>query len=438
MANTKEKMLIKVSAAVNSNKFYHVVLTEDSMIIKRWGRVGSEGASATEKGNQLLFDSLVRSKIAKGYKETTITPSTTPVQHENLKDVARKVLAGDKFKGDPTLEGLIERLATANRHDILEATGGLIKVDTNGVITTPLGLVSLDSIAQAEKVLRKMKRAKGTVRVGLAEEYLTLVPQKVPSKRGWEENFLSEKTDYLKQQDLLTQLKESLKWHEAEMEAQTKALDGEVNIEEKYKDLFSFQIGLVEEHSKTFKQINRMFEKSKNSRHSGYKLKLKRVFSLESPSVDAEYNEVLQRIGNEQQLWHGTEVSNILSILRKGLFVPPLGSSNFGISGRMFGDGVYLSDISSKSLGYTDSGTWKNRGNNNAFMFLANVAMGREFTPYHFNAESLHKAHYGVDRFGKSFNSISVKGGTCNVLNNEMIVWDTKQIKLSYLCEFGI
>lgn len=437
MANIREKMLVKVSAAVNSNKFYHIMLTEDDVLVKRWGRVGSDGVTVTEAGNEKAFNSIVRHKMTRGYKETAITAHNTPTNHENLNDVARKVLATDGFKGDPILEGLIDRLAKANSHDILQATGGLIKVDTNGVITTPLGLVSLESIAEATKVLKRMKRARGVERVSLTEEYLTLVPQKVSSRRGWEASFCVDSDAYLKQQDLLTQLSSSIKWHEAEVEAQSKALDGDVDIEAKYKDLFSFHIGMVENRSKEFKQINRMFEKSKNSHHSGYKLNLKRVFALESPGVDVEYSEVLSRLGNELQLWHGTQASNILSILRSGLFVPPMGSPNFGTSGRMFGDGVYLSNISSKSLGYTDSGYWKNSGGNNAFMFLADVAMGREFKPYRFDSASLHKAHYGVDRFGKPFNSINVKGGSCNVLNNEMIVWDTKQIKLSYLCEFG-
>jgi poly [ADP-ribose] polymerase len=71
-------------------------------------------------------------------------------------------------------------------------------------------------------------------------------------------------------------------------------------------------------------------------------------------------------------------------------------------------------------------------------MFLNDVVMGHEFRPKFWNAESLNKAHKGKGRIsGKPFHSINVQGGTCGVLNNEIIVWDTDQINIKYLCEFA-
>jgi poly [ADP-ribose] polymerase len=75
-------------------------------------------------------------------------------------------------------------------------------------------------------------------------------------------------------------------------------------------------------------------------------------------------------------------------------------------------------------------------------MLLADVAMGWEFQPNRrgltrFDSAALNAAHHGSDDKGRKYNSISVKGGTCGVLNNEMIVWNTNQVNVRYLCEFG-
>ena len=36
----------------------------------------------------------------------------------------------------------------------------------------------------------------------------------------------------------------------------------------------------------------------------------------------------------------------------------------------------------------------------------------------------------------RGFDSLFVRGGHCGVRNNEMVVWNTEQIRLTHLCEF--
>ena len=55
-------------------------------------------------------------------------------------------------------------------------------------------------------------------------------------------------------------------------------------------------------------------------------------------------------VGNVQELWHGTRAGNLLSILRAGFTIPPANAPH--VTGRMFGNGVYFSDQSTKSLNY--------------------------------------------------------------------------------------
>ena len=144
----------------------------------------------------------------------------------------------------------------------------------------------------------------------------------------------------------------------------------------------------------------------------------------------ARWQELADRHGNVRRLWHGTADPNLVSILHRGLVVPPArGSGGFHITGRMFGDGVYLSDQSSKALNYA-TGFWRGAGSVRPSMLLADVVMGHELRP---------RSRTGIAskmRTGR-YQSISVRGGTCGVLNNEMIVQNPDQIALRYLCVFA-
>lgn len=432
-----------VSAQANNNKFYHVTLSSDGTVTKRWGRVGSDGASTIENSGESGYERAIRGKTRKGYKETSILSNIQDLKapnSSNLSHVAKSVLSATK--GDPTIDALIERLVAANRHEILESSGGLIKINPDGVITTPLGFLGKDSIIQAEKVLRKISRgSKKNIDIDLLNEYLQLVPQKVPSRRGWQSNFFSETTSVTAQFEFLKQLKDSITWYEAEKEANVAASEAidEESIDIKYANLFRSKIGILDSSSAEFARVKHLYESTRNSMHSASRLQLKRVFVLTDEANEETYANTLSTIGNEKELWHGSRTFNVLSILRSGLFCPPVTGTSYVTTGRMFGDGIYFAPQSSKSLMYSTNYWGGGSRDNNCFMFLADVAVGQEFKPkVSFDSEKLNRAHHGKALNGKPYNSISIKGGTCGVLNDEIIVWDTNAIKLKYLCEFEI
>lgn len=124
------------------------------------------------------------------------------------------------------------------------------------------------------------------------------------------------------------------------------------------------------------------------------------------------------------RLWHGTRAHNVLSILKGGLIIPT-SAGGYTITGRMFGDGVYFSDQSTKSLNYA-YGYWGGGSrDHNCFMLLAKVAMGKAYTP-----------PGPTQRLPAGYDSMFAKGGRSGVQNNEMIVYKLPQAHLSYLCEF--
>lgn len=151
------------------------------------------------------------------------------------------------------------------------------------------------------------------------------------------------------------------------------------------------------------------------------------------------WDKVRERLRHTRRLWHGTLTHNVLSILHRGLFVPPTSGSTVNITGRMFGDGIYFSDQSTKALNYSH-GTWSRTGERTyrCFMFAAHVVMGRELrtTAGDDRGDVLHRMFGPASTSVRTYNSLVVQAGTCGVINNEMIVPSTDQILLRYLCEF--
>jgi len=175
--------------------------------------------------------------------------------------------------------------------------------------------------------------------------------------------------------------------------------------------------------SKEIERIKKLYNKTRQSKHSCYNLTVDKVWSVEHKGMDAAYKSK-ESLGNVMELWHGTRVANVLSILSKGMNIPPASSSH--CTGRMFGNGVYFSDQSTKSLNYA-YGYWdRNKSDSNCFMFLFDVIMGKSYEPDRSGRSGLPK---------KGYDSTFAKAGS-SVMNNEMIVYDVAQCKPKYLVEF--
>ena len=93
----------------NSNKFWEVS-TSDNLLIRRWGRIGTEGQTKTEKHQEMsdaeaTAQALIRSKMREGYIEVT----------KILKEAGRviKVISGKAWllpKKDEKPDGPVENM----------------------------------------------------------------------------------------------------------------------------------------------------------------------------------------------------------------------------------------------------------------------------------------------------------------------------------------
>lgn len=420
--------LIYTDAINNNNKFYTLVLNGDT-VTATWGRVGATARSMDYSGGKRKFDSLVRKKQADGYEETKVLNNTNVAKNldkDNLSTIAKRDMLQSVDKTQLSiLESLINKLSNINKHQIIEASKGHITVDDDGLIKTPLGLVTQNTIQEARQILSDLEplvlqnKTSETKYISLLESYLKLIPRKIPFNRGWHLNFFTSVTSLSQESGFLDQLETSLDLFSKKTPT----------VNQKISDtpVFNTKIELVTD-PKLIAHINNLYENNINKKHVSSKLKITKIYRIINNDIEQRYQKIATKIGNTQQLWHGTRAFNVLSILKNGLIIPKNGGS-YHITGRMFGNGVYFSDQSTKALnysyGYWDGSSHSN-SNDNCFMFLADVALGKQYVPSS-HRESLPKSGY---------DSTFAKGKLSGVLNNEMIVYSLEQINLTYLCEF--
>ncbi|WP_298942413.1 WGR domain-containing protein [uncultured Microbacterium sp.] len=436
-----EALLVYVESGANSNKFYRLRLHADGSVHKLWGRVrdgaGLTGQTQVEQGGRSRFDKIFADKTKKGYTrvqvaDTTGTNSAAATQTQ-LRDTAAASLAGGST--DKVVTTLVDRLVAANKHNLMASTGGMISVDTSGQARTALGVITPTAVADARVLLARIAREpEGPGRAPLTEQYLRLVPHAIPVSegRGWAAGWLTRSTSLEQQQELLDALESSASYADAARRAAVAAETGDTSVDE---DFFRYRVHRLEEGTDEYEMVVGRFHTTKQSVHrdvSTYAPKY--VYRLEDRRHGAEVDAARARVRNVQKLWHGTGAANVLSILQKGLYVPPTRGTSIHIAGRMFGDGVYLSRSASKSLRYS-AGLWGGGRSASTFMFLTETAMGYEYRP---------KGNIGygyrrplADENGKAFNSTNALPELVSGLrNHEAIVEDPMQVSLSWLVEF--
>jgi len=408
----------------NNNKYWEGILYENGDVLCRWGRVGApKGQEKLFAGKGLKFlESKIRSKVKKGYEELDAVDNTD-VEEKTVSSSGLKALAKKQIRssGCNITNNLIDYLVQVNRHDIKTASGGRITLDNEGLIKTDVGrAVSQATINKARDHLVDLSKClskndwESDVFCDNLNAYLKKVPQKVRSRRGWEKQFLASQADIQKQGALLDSM-------EAALQAfQTAPI---INNEEKGEEdrVFNVELTLIKD-DKELSRIDKLYRKTQQRRHACSHLKIKNVYHVHIEQMAKAFEADGAKKTPVWELWHGTRASNLLSILKGGLVIPPTNAAH--VTGRMFGAGAYFSDQSTKSLNYA-YGYWGGNRDNNCFMFLALVGMGKYFTPR------------SPQQFPRGYDSVFAQGGNSGVLNNEMIVPKVSQCNLTRLVEFA-
>lgn len=416
----------------NSNKVWIGIAYSDGAFETQFGRVRDEAnlvsskkifATAYAAENEL--ERKRREKLRKGYKDTVVLDNT--VQTAIVKDKKNNLskIAADEIEGsaDRVTSELIKYLAEMNIHHITHSTS--IKYNAkSGSFSTPLGVLTPGAISLARDLLGELRRLDALQRrqikkrASTVREYFQLVPKDFGAKIPPAETLIATEEQFQEEAAILDALES--------------AITGDDPRPDKPR-LFECRLIKVphytDEGRETFRRVRDLYFKTRNTNHhpAAASLQMTRLYEVEIAEMKRSFEQAAAELGNlRDDLWHGTRASNLLSILKQGLVIPPANAAH--CTGRMFGNGIYTSLQSTKALNYATS-FWNRSGaqNQRTFMFLCDVALGKVHKP----------RNLGGAYPARGSNTTWVEPGRGGVLNHECIVYDASQINLRYLAEFG-
>jgi poly [ADP-ribose] polymerase len=398
---TTEERLIFTDLANNNNKFWHAKI-DGTKVNVNFGRVGDTGQFKTynftdEDSAQRKFASDVRSKLNKGYTRQQTISNGVP----NVAFVAKVQI---QHQNDPETTALIDFLVKRNIHAIEGATS--IRMEA-GKLTTPLGPVTSSGLDQAEILLSTIERFDKDFEDAV-NKYLRIVPRDFGRRKIDPHDIFGTPKQIVVEKTVLDSLRAVVKDLE-----QKSTTDG--------PPIFETKLEILDASDKDFAKISSYFHRSLNQKHQSARMTLHRAWKMNIDHADKNFNDT---VGNVKNLWHGTKDSNLLSILKNGYIIPKR-NSGIAITGRMFGDGIYFSDQSTKALNYA-SGFWGGSSSQRSFMLLNDVAMGREYIPT--------RSFSGT--VPKGYDSCFAQANKSGVMNNEMIIYNANQVRPTFLCEF--
>jgi len=425
----KEVKLIKVENGtdpktgkpVNNNKYWLGKQFDDGNWSAEWGRVGcSSPDSDSWPDSKKSMDSVVRSKIKKGYTEaktigevSAAQGSGTVVKNSDLHTIAKSQLIKSS---NPTLEKLIVRFVQANVHKITSSTQ-ITYNSTTGLFATPLGIVTMDGLTEARNLLAQIapfvrKSKFGSDSDAILCKYLRLIPQNLGMKRFSTQTVIPDDNAIQKQNDLIDSLESS---YQATLTAPTAAPGTPAKAQEQ---VFKVDLDVLTDFSERAR-LDRFFEHSKKRMHGYDNVRVKEIYTV---NVNEMTNAYEHKTGSHTEVFHGTSQANCLSILKSGLKTSP--PSTAAIAGKMFGNGIYGAINSTKSLGYS-YGRWGQGGVGDAgWLFICQFAMGKTYS----TGSSLYS---GAPR---GYDSVWAKAGS-SLSNDELIVYRNPQVRITHLLE---
>jgi len=430
-----ERRFVCTDVKQNQNKFWNII--HDGLNITTvWGRVGETGNEtpfgpfASEAAASKEFEKKIKQKLRKRgdqepYREVDfVGEGEVAGQPADLKIVAASQIKTDCVE----TQRLIDYLVKVNVHQITSSTRITYSAES-GLFKTPVGIVSKKTVDDAricltqigDAIALRIKNGRGIPLENyttLVENYLMLIPMDLGRRKLNLKTIFPDLKAVQQQNAILDSLEASIA---AVEQRPSKSSASDDLLSEK---VFDCRIERVTDKA-IQEEVERLYGSTKQARHESSHLRPVKVYTIVIAGMHEAFEPVAARLGNVNRYWHGTRASNLLSILRAGLIIPPKSASH--CNGRLFGNGVYFSDQSTKSLNYA-YGYWGGRSrDDNCFMLLADVAMG-----------NMHRPRGRSGPFPKAgFDSTFAEGNVAGVYNNEMIVYDVRQINLVYLVEFG-
>jgi len=450
----------------NSNKFYIMqLLKNDNQYITcyKWGRIGDPGAItkkiySTESQGINAFEKQFKAKTSnvfgtKNFVKKDGSYFMSDVSYEDeLKNIpdSSKTIAIPDSKLHVDVQNLIKMLSDVNM-----MKNALISLDID-TKKMPLGKIKKTQLDKADEILNKLRQTLADVQlnttnadklkelestmVKLSSDYYTYLPMAFGRK----------KPPVINSDELIQKYKdviEELNHMVVNVQITENVKTGENPIDAIYNDIHT-TINPLDKDGLMWREIEKFVKNTHGPTHDS-DLEILNIFEIEQEGKKQKFDAYCKNIGNRTLLYHGSGISNWNSIMKNDLLLnPQLVNKNVVISGKMFGDGIYLSNCITKSFSYCRAHTTSGIG----CLALAEVPLGniskKIDAEYDITLDTLKKSgHDSVQGIGKhtprdvtQVDNLVIPNGklakintNASLLYDEFIVYNSNQQLLKYL-----
>lgn len=401
---------------VDSNKFYKMAGNGDNTFTVEYGRVGA--APQTKTYPMSKWNSTLSSKLKKGYVDRS--------------DLMQEVIADSKIedKSNGVDEfGLVQNLSV---REIIKRLWDYANKTIQSAYSVRAEAVTQAMIDAAQK---KIDYIAANYKNWSVDEFnknlnelFIIVPRKM---KRVSDCLVSDSSEYDKKLSEEQSLLDTMAGQVYKPKVKIADTDSEIKASESI--LQKMGITMEEATKEDIAKIKKAMGDS-----AGKFYKAWRVTNFETEKNYQKFT-TENNIGNVKLLCHGSRNQNWFNILKMGLKIRPAGAI---ATGSMFGLGIYWSNPEkykggvAKSIGYTSlGGYWTRDYQNCGFLAFFDVAIGDSVNAYSFDSKYY---SYNLERLKKDNPkawSLWAHGNTSMLRNDEIIVYDDRQMTIRYLVE---
>ena len=183
------------------------------------------------------------------------------------------------------------------------------------------------------------------------------------------------------------------------MKVDKKTVDTIHPLDRQFQGLKLNEMSVLDQTSDEFVLLAKYLNDSRGSTHN-MTYNIQDIFRIERQGEKDRFDSSefgSRQPSNRRLLWHGSRCTNFGGILSQGLRIAP---PEAPVSGYMFGKGIYLADMSSKSAGYCAAGL----SQRNALLLLCEAELGdpmQELTHASYEAGETAKKQGMASTWGK-------------------------------------
>ncbi|RFU79882.1 hypothetical protein TARUN_2317 [Trichoderma arundinaceum] len=481
--------LNQTNASHNNNKFYRIQVLFDGKSKQyktwtRWGRVGEIGQSAI-LGNGTVADAIKnfekkfkdKSGLAwdnrgdnpkpgkYAFVERSYNPDSEDEDDADDKADVKKEDEEEVKIADCTLQLEVKSLMELIfNQQYFQATMSALNYDANKL---PLGKLSKATITRGFQQLKDLAAlmddatlaaSKWNMTVANATEMLSnLYYSIIPHAFGRNRPPVIRDNALLKKEIELLESLSDMKDAAEIMKIDRKSTDNIHPLDKQFQSLGLNEMTVLDHGSSEFKYLSDYLHGSRGETH-GHNYKVQEIFRIERQGESMRFDDYTEKskIGaNRRLLWHGSRATNFGGILSQGLRIAP---PEAPVSGYMFGKGIYLADMSSKSANYCcsyisggqallllceaklgdpmqqltnssyDAGSTAKKGG-----MESTWGMGMTAPPKWMDAGVVHESLKGIQMPDISEKPCDTNVDGAYLQYNEFICYDVAQVKLRYL-----